>query len=117
MSSSLTWNTALRRWLLLGTIAPVRDDRAAPGIWYSTSENLREWARPVQILEAELPWTYRCGDPDPVAYPSLIDHDSPSRNFDVTGRRAFLYFTRMRYERCRQTENRDLVRVAVAIEP
>ncbi len=39
---------------------------------------------------------------------------SPSRNFSTTGRRPFLYFTRLYYKRCYQTYNRDLVRRRVA---
>jgi hypothetical protein len=27
------------------------------------------------------------------AYPTLIDHDSPSRSFDVTGQSPYLYYT------------------------
>ncbi len=115
LSSSLTWNTELDRYVLVGTMAFVREGEAKPGVWYATSENLHDWSVPIRILEAELPSTYRCGDPDPIAYPSLIDPDSGSRNFDVSGRRALLYFTRMHYEGCRQTEDRDLVRVPVEI--
>jgi hypothetical protein len=29
------------------------------------------------------------------AYPSLVDPDSPSRNFDITGQTPYLYFTRV----------------------
>ncbi|MEL6252538.1 MAG: T9SS type A sorting domain-containing protein, partial [Bacteroidota bacterium] len=48
---------------------------------------------------------------DIIGYPSLIDHADTSRNFEVTGRDAYLYYTR-HY----QTEglyNRDLVRVPI----
>jgi hypothetical protein len=43
----------------------------------------------------------------------LLDPDSPARNFETTGRRPWLYFTRFHYKRCGSTLNRDLVRVRV----
>jgi hypothetical protein len=56
---------------------------------------------------------YRCGDPDPVYYGSLLDPDSSSPNFETSGRHAYLYFTRFHYKACRQTLDRDLLRVPI----
>ena len=64
-------------------------------------------------MEVESRHTHRCGDPDPVAYPSVLDPGSSSRNFETTGRDAFLYFTRFNYEDCKETLDRDLVRVPI----
>ena len=83
------------------------------GFFYSTSDDLIHWEPRRLIREAELTFTYECGDPNPVAYPSLLDPDSPSRNFETTGRTPWLYFTRMHYKDCKHTSNRDLVRVRV----
>ena len=33
---------------------------------------------------------FECGDPDPIAYPSLLDPSSPSRTFETTGRHPYL---------------------------
>ncbi len=60
-----------------------------------------------------MPQTYRCGDRDPLFYPSILDPTSGSRNFETSGRRPYLYFTRMHYRACQQTSDRDLVRVQI----
>jgi hypothetical protein len=65
------------------------------------------------IRETEMPFTFECGDANPVAYPSLLDPESSSRNFETTGQRPYLYFTRFHYKDCRNVLNRDLVRVRV----
>jgi hypothetical protein len=49
----------------------------------------------------------------PVAYPSVLDSDSTSRNFETTSKRAYLYFTRSNYKSCRGFLNRDLVRMPI----
>ncbi len=64
-------------------------------------------------MEVESRHTYRCGDPNPVAYPSVLDPDSTSRNFETTGKEAYLYFTRYNYQSCRETFDRDLVRIPI----
>ncbi|MCC7380714.1 MAG: hypothetical protein IT384_02735 [Deltaproteobacteria bacterium] len=43
-------------------------------------------------------------------YPALIDHQSSSRNFETSGKKAYLYFTE--YQQV-GTLNRDLRRVPV----
>ena len=83
------------------------------GFYYSTSADLIHWEPRRLIHEAEMAYTYECGDPNPVAYPSLLDPDSSSRNFETTGRAPWLYFTRFHYKDCKFTSNRDLVRVRV----
>jgi len=64
-------------------------------------------------METEFTETYRCGDRNPYNCPSVIDRRSRSRNFETSGRRADLYFTRFNYAGCRQTQNRDLLRVPI----
>ena len=84
------------------------------GFYYSLSDDLIDWEPRKLIREAELTWTYRCGDSNPVMYPSVIDPQSKSRNFETVGKTAWLYFTRNHYKDCKQTSNRDLVRVPIA---
>lgn len=115
MVGSLTWNTHLDRWVLVG-VAGRLDQRRGEVVWgvyYSTSTDLVSWEPRKLVRETELPWTYECGDSNPILYPSLLDARSASRNFETTGRRAWLYFTRFHYKNCRMTSNRDLVRVPV----
>jgi hypothetical protein len=115
MTHSLTFNTYLGRYVLVspagGQVARRRG--TVWGFYYSTSDDLIDWTPRRLIREAELTTSFACGDPDPVGLPSLLDPDSPSRNFDQTGRRPWLYFTRFHYADCRNTLNRDLVRVRV----
>ncbi len=114
MVESLTFNTHLDRFLLVGTaVDRDREGNTVSGIYYSTSDDLIDWTPREPIVKAESRHTYRCGDPDPVAYPSVLDPDSTSRNFETTGKRAYLYFTRFNYESCQETLDRDLVRIPI----
>jgi hypothetical protein len=115
MSQSLTFNTYFKRFLLVGTAGAYDRSKGRDvwGIYYSLSDDLLHWSERKLIFEAELPWTHRCGDRDPIIYPALIDPNSPHRNFGTTDRRAYLYFTRFNYTSCRQPSDRDLVRVPI----
>jgi hypothetical protein len=100
--------------LLVGTaVERDREGNTVSGIYYSTSDDLIDWTPRELIVEKENRHTYRCGDPNPVDYPSVLDPDSTSRNFETTGKRAYLYFTRFNYESCKQTFDRDLIRVPI----
>ena len=109
MGQSLTWNTYLERFVMVGS----GNDGTSGGFYFSTSANLVHWTAPKRILAVEFTFTHSCGDPDPVAYPSLLDPESPSPSFDVTGRRGYVYFTRFNYAGCAMTLDRDLVRVPI----
>ena len=112
MTDSLTFNTYLDSYVLVGT-SGVRNPatgRTAWGIYYSLSIDLVHWTQRRLLMRTNVPFAYRCAGGDPALYPSLIDPASPSRNFSTTGRRPYLYLTRYRYKRCHQTYNRDLVR-------
>lgn len=115
MTQSLTYNTYLDKYVLVAPAgARLPGKRGVVwGFYYSTSDDLIDWTPRQLIRETVLTNQYQCGDPNPVAYPSLLDPDSPSRNFETTGRRPWLYFTRFHYKRCRNILNRDLVRVRV----
>lgn len=115
MTHSLTFNTYLDRYVLLSPAgAPGPGGRGTVfGLYYSTSSNLIDWTPRRLIREASLTPTYECGDMNPVGYPSLIDSESTSRNFETTGRTPWLYFTRFHYRHCEPLLNRDLVRVRV----
>jgi len=56
-----------------------------------------------------------CSASAPLAYPSLIDPDSPSANFDTVGDTAQLFLTRFNLEHCRTSLDRDLVRIPVLV--
>lgn len=114
--SSLSWNTHLQRWLLVGM------DQTGPqiggttwGIYYSTSKDLQTWSPQRLLVEKKTVFDYACGDPDPMQYPSVIDHGSTSRNFETTGASAYLYYTQHHYVNCQMSADRDLVRVPITI--
>jgi hypothetical protein len=115
MVQSLTYNTYFGKYLLVGTSDAYdqRQRRVVSGFYYSLSNDLIHWSMRKLVREVELPGTYRCGDADPVLYPSVLDPTSKSRNFETSGRRPYLYFTRFHYSACRQGYDRDLVRVPI----
>jgi hypothetical protein len=119
MAESLTFNTVLDRYLLVG-LAPPGAESLGPkfaGIYFSTSEDLVHWSPRRLITRAVTTHDYRCGGPSPLAYPSLVDPESPSRTFATSGARPLLYYTQFRYRDCRRTADRDLVRVALEVTP
>lgn len=117
MTESLTFDTALGRYLLVGMApSPELVGRGrATGIYYSVSEDLVHWSPRRLLMAASTVHSFRCGGRDPIAYPSLIDPASRSRTFASSGSRPFLYYTQFHYDRCRRTADRDLMRVPVEI--
>jgi hypothetical protein len=115
MTMSLTYNTYFGKYLLVGNSSQYIPGkrRVVNGFYYSLSEDLIKWSQRKLIKEVEVPQTYQCGDPDPVYYSSVLDPESKSRNFETTGKRAYIYFTRFHYKACTQTLDRDLMRVPV----
>jgi hypothetical protein len=119
MDESLTYNTALGRYLLVG-LAPPGAKSVGPkvrGIYFSVSRDLVHWSERKLITRAVTTHNYRCGGPSPLAYPSLIDPESSSPTFATTGARPYLYYTQFRYRDCDQTAERDLMRVPLEISP
>ncbi len=115
MIESLTWNTSLEQWLLVGISADTIDGREIWGFYYSWSNNLIDWTKRKLLIEIALPWTVENNAFDEYAlYPSLLDPNSESMSFETTGRTAYLYFTRTNegFERL----DRDLVRVPIQID-
>ena len=118
LHANLTWNTHLQRWLLIG--GDQVDVRTSPGttkwgVYFSVSKDLVTWETQRLVFARNMGFVHNCGDPDPIMYPTLIDHASPSRNFETTGSRAYLYYTVMHFDGCYGTLDRDLVRVPVTI--
>jgi hypothetical protein len=119
MDESLTYNTVLGRYLLVG-LAPSGAEGSGPqafGIYFSTSTDLVHWTPRKLVTQAVTTHNYSCGGPSPLSYPSLIDPESGSRTFATTGAHPYLYYTQMRYQDCHQTADRDLVRVALEVAP
>lgn len=116
MHESLTYNTYLDRYLLVGLASlPGPSGKLVAGVYFSLSRDMIHWSPRRLMMKASVRHTFRCGDPDPIAYPSLIDPRSASRTFATTGRRPYLYLTRFNYEKCRQSLDRDLVRLPIYV--
>jgi hypothetical protein len=119
MTESLTYNTVLGRYLLVGLAPPGAGSIGAKvtGIYFSTSSDLVHWTPRTLVVPAVTAQTYVCGGPSPIAYPSVIDPRSPSRTFATSGRHPYLYFTQFHYSNCHSTAERDLIRVPLEILP
>lgn len=110
MSQSLTYNTVLDRYVLLGLSADHINGREVWGIYYAFSEDLIHWTHRQLLWERELNWTFQPGDEQPIGYPTLIDPDSPSMSFDSTDNQLYLYYTKFN---AGSPLDRDIVRVPV----
>lgn len=112
MIESLTWNTYLERWVLVGISADTIEGREIWGFYYSFSDDLIDWTRRRLLLEVPLPWTVDSPGSDlSYLYPSLLDPASESLSFETTGQTAYLYYTRNNAGHA--SLDRDLVRVPV----
>ncbi|MBY4893376.1 hypothetical protein KUL25_11435 [Rhodobacteraceae bacterium N5(2021)] len=114
MYESVTWNTALQRFILIGTSSDPSRDPNPYGFYYALSEDLITWQRRTPLLEVRLPWR-ATGRETVYLYPALIDHGSESVNYETTGADAYLYFTRLNFGS--GDLDRDLLRMPVTIMP
>jgi hypothetical protein len=115
LNESVTFNTALGRYIMVGYSFHPAADSPMWGIYYSLSDDLIHWTQ--RRLLVEIPGQNAVDNPDTTmhyAYPSLIDPSSPSMNFDTTGDHAYLYVTRYNGE---YPLDRDLIRFPVQIVP
>lgn len=113
MSESIVWSDVLQAYVIVGgTHEPGRpDDR---GIYYSTSTDLIEWSPRRRLMDAPVPGDITLADTMPFsAYPTLVDHDSPSLNYDTIDDEFFLYTTR--FNAGTSSLDRDLLRIPVEI--
>jgi len=116
LNESITYNTYLERYVLIGNSADQIKGREAWGWYYAFSDDLVHWGHRKLLAEMPLPWTVANVASDlSVLYPSLLDPDTPARNFDTTDATAYIYFTRMNHGPA--SLNRDLVRVPVEFFP
>jgi hypothetical protein len=112
--SRVVYSTYLHQWVGTGMATPNGPQKGV--LFMATSKDLIHWSPIKALAEVELVGTYQCGDPNPIAYPALLDPSSPSRTFQTIGHRAYLYYTQFNYVNCRMTLDRDLVRVPVEID-
>ncbi len=87
---SLTFNEFAGRYVLIGTSSQVIDGRNVEGFFYTFSEDLIHWSSKKLLIELNI-----FEDPDAVSYEyaSLLDPDSATRNFETSGKTAYIYYT------------------------
>ncbi len=95
VTDSLTYNTYLERYMLVSEW-----NAGVCGWHFSLSSDLVHWSD-VQLI------TERACTSNPPGYPSVIDHDDATTNFERPGRTPHLYYTRYH----QYWLDRDLVRV------
>ena len=117
LSDSITYNTYLDRYVLIGISADwlADEEREVWGVFYSFSDDLVHWSRRKLLIELPLPWTTAHHTHTSYLYPSLLDPDSESRNFDSTDKTAYLYITRQNFGQ--GSLDRDLIRYPVEFFP
>ena len=92
------------------------DNHKVWGFYYSFSPDLINWTHRKLLLEIELSWTVDSPGSDVShLYPTLLDPDSNSRNFETTDKTAYLYFTRNNFGH--GSLDRDLIRIPVEFFP
>ena len=107
MRSSLTYNEHIDRYVLISHTS----DGNTHGFYYSLSTDLIEWTTRKLLMEVPPRQTVSSPSDGWYAYPSLIDPNSSSRNFETTGKTAYLYYTRRNFGQ--EQLDRDLLRVKV----
>lgn len=109
---TLTYNTYLGNYLVIGGGAQGGPIEPLCGFFYSLSSDLIHWSPLRLIREANVPW-WSCSASATLAatYPSFIDHNDATENFERPGQTSYLYYTRFNT----QSLDRDLVRVPVTI--
>ena len=113
MYQSLTFNTHFGQYLLVGVAGKYdsQQGRTVWGFYYSLSSDLVTWSTAKLIMEARLPWTSNPPG-DILVYPSIIDPLDTTRNFETSGKTAYLYYTRWH-----TGLDRDLVRRPIEFAP
>ncbi|MBP2291394.1 hypothetical protein [Azospirillum rugosum] len=87
------------------------------GVWTSTSPDLVTWSPPRLALAAPLLTDKACGVAESYYYPAILDPNAKTRNFEDVGNNAYLYMTRLAQNGCKPTQDRDLVRIMIRLEP
>ncbi len=100
LHGSLTYNTYLERYMLVG--ADLRADdtgKLTCGFWFSLSTDLITWGTPKLLRETVLGFGPCTQTPrqqslsiEQEAYPSIIDHDAPDRSFVYADDTVYLYW-------------------------
>jgi hypothetical protein len=112
----ITYNTVLEKYIAVGMSFHPTSTQPMWGVYYSMSEDLLNWSRRRLLLEVPIVASVNNPDTDLMyAYPTLIDPDSPSMNFDTTDNQMYLYMTLA--HNGGGSLDRDLIRYPVELTP
>lgn len=109
---SLVRHTSTGRYISVMAFAGPR-----PGFYASDSTDLFHWSEPRKIMDTGPATAGECDNRSVLAYSSLLDPLSQSRNFETIGDTAHLYFTRFHFRNCAGNLDRNLLRVPVTVRP
>jgi hypothetical protein len=85
-------------------------------IYVAASWDLIRWSGRSKVMPTTMPGKQRCLGPAPLRYPSLLDPNSRSRNFETVAGDAHLFLTRFNLKNCEVGLDRDLIRLPVKIQ-
>lgn len=115
INEAVTFNNELGRYMMVGFSNHPTSGDPHWGYYYSLSDDLIHWTQRELIVELPGTWTVPDLNTDLFfAYPSVIDPDSSSMNFETTDGEAYLYLTRFNVG---ISLDRDLVRFPIEITP
>jgi hypothetical protein len=116
---SLTYVTAKNDWIVVFSdrIKLAGDMAGLPGFYMASSSDLVHWSGVARLMVGHQQ-REPGGCNDFVRYPSLIDPNSHSRNFDtIDTPEADVFFTYNHLKNCVGTYNRDLDYISVPLSP
>lgn len=115
---SLGWDSRRRVWIaaFAARLRLPGDAQPVPGFYQAQSPDLLRWGTPQRI--AAMPTRARVDSWESFAiYPSIIDPDSRSRNFDtLDSGHALLLYTLHHLDRGQGTMNRDLMALPLRLD-
>lgn len=113
---SITKHTPSGLWIAVFQAAGNGRTFPTSGIYAVSSPDLINWSVPKRIFETKTLYDDPCGAKSLNSYPTLIDRDAKTRNFEDTGDTPDLYLSRMRIDGCKHTGDRVLMRTKVRIK-
>lgn len=114
LTETITWNTVLGRYIMIGFANSPTSAVPHWGYYYSLSDDLIHWTERKLLLELPSVSTTNPETDVHYAYPSMLDPDSTSINFETSDGDFYLYITRFNggYHL-----DRDLIRYPVHVTP
>lgn len=104
MCASITYNTYFEKYMVVDYTVGEVNGTLTYGFYYALSADLINWSAKRLIISTAPTWAATGSN-----YPSIIDHNDTSRNFEMAGQNCYLYYTKWNSG----TYDRDLIRIPV----